>query len=41
MASCSRGVVADGSETACVNLRCIDNLDPDALAVVTIDGASR
>lgn len=37
----SEGVGPDGAEVRAVNLRCVPALDPDALELQKVDGASR
>lgn len=39
--SFARGVAPDGSPTAAVNVRCIDDVDLGSLQIVSFDGKSR
>jgi hypothetical protein len=40
ISSFARGVAPDGSEMVAINVRCLDDVDPDALAIKPIDGRS-
>lgn len=40
VSSFARGTAPDGREMAAVNARCLDEVDLDALKVVTVDGRS-
>lgn len=35
-----RGTALDGTETVALNVRCLDEIDPDAITVVHFDGKS-
>jgi hypothetical protein len=39
--SFARGKGPDGGEMVCLNLRCVEGLDPDSLAPTKVDGRSR
>jgi hypothetical protein len=39
--SFARGRAPDGSEMVCINVRCLEGVDPDTLSVTKFDGRSR